>query len=69
MWIRWGRIAVSLILSFIIWLILVNRLYETMRAFGAIAVAALALAMFLSVAVFLALVLGILWKCLKFSFP
>jgi len=66
---RWGRIVEVLILSSIIWLLLINRLYETTRAFGVVAVGVLALVMFLAVAVFLISVLGILWKCLKFSSP
>jgi hypothetical protein len=66
MFIPYGLVA--LFLSIVVWLLLIKRLYET-GWFGAIAVGILALAVFLVVVIFVALVFGILSEILGlFSF-
>jgi len=63
MFIPYGLVA--LVLSAIVWLLLIKRLYMT-GWLGAIAVGILALAVFFVVVIFVALIFGILFKILEF---
>lgn len=51
---------IPLVLSIVVWLLLIRRLYET-GWLGSIAVAVLAVVIYLAVAVILALLFGVLW--------